>query len=170
MVGSLLALSWSYFTEYQKPCHVLLLTQVVHFEVESTTLAKNRTILVRVRAPYALGDFYSIKVRNGYGQPSSALPFADEGEPDNSPTDASELEFDIYSQHGLDPVLDEDWFSFTSAGEVWHYVSTKSNLSGDSADPDNPGLLKAFGPVAALTVSSEKQIGFKTITSYLKPK
>jgi len=36
MAGSLLALSWWFFPDYQKPCHVLLLTQVVHFEVEST--------------------------------------------------------------------------------------------------------------------------------------
>jgi len=36
MAGSL-ALSWSCFSEYQKSCHVLLLAQVVHFEVDSTT-------------------------------------------------------------------------------------------------------------------------------------
>ena len=32
----LLASSWSYFSIYQKPCHVLLLTQMMHFEFEST--------------------------------------------------------------------------------------------------------------------------------------
>ena len=36
MAGSFLALSWSYFPEYQKPCYVLPLAQVVHFEVDST--------------------------------------------------------------------------------------------------------------------------------------
>jgi hypothetical protein len=34
--GSFLALSWSCFSGYQKPCHVLLLPHVVHFELEST--------------------------------------------------------------------------------------------------------------------------------------
>ncbi len=32
----LLAVSWSIFSTYQKSCHVLLLAQVVHFELEST--------------------------------------------------------------------------------------------------------------------------------------
>jgi len=36
MDGSFLALSWSCFSGYQNPCHVLLLAQLVHFEVEST--------------------------------------------------------------------------------------------------------------------------------------
>ena len=40
MAGSLLALSWWFFPEYQKPCHVQLLAQVVHFEVDSTEWLK----------------------------------------------------------------------------------------------------------------------------------
>ena len=40
--GVLLVVSWSYFSTYQKSCHVLLLTLMVHFEVESTQLVGNQ--------------------------------------------------------------------------------------------------------------------------------
>jgi len=55
MAGSLLALSWSYFPEYQKPCHVLLFAHVVHFELDSTmTIEKISAFITSITSIAAL--------------------------------------------------------------------------------------------------------------------
>jgi hypothetical protein len=115
--------------------------------VDLGIIADGKTVLLRVLDPYSRGDFYSIKVRNGFGEISNGSPVAADGEPDNTPMDATVLTYGNYSHHGLDPVMDEDWFSFTgSAGECCHFASTKPNNSGSGADP----VLEVYDPTPDL--------------------
>ena len=116
----------------------------LHPIVDMGIIADGETVLLRVRDPYARGDFYSIKVRNGYGEVSNGAPAPADGEPNNSPAEATVLTFGDYAHNGLDPLMDEDWFSFTgSAGECCHFASTISNLSGTTADP----VLEVYDPM-----------------------
>ena len=108
-------------------------------------IPNGKSLLMRVRDPYGIGDFYSIQTRNGYGgNPPPGTPTADEGEPDNDPIDASVLAEGVYLHRGLNPLFDEDWFSSTSSGPSWAW--TMSNLSGTLADP----ILEVYDPTPNL--------------------
>ena len=109
-------------------------------------IPNGETLLMRVRDPFGLGDFYSIKIRNGYGEVSSGTPTADEGEPDNNLIDAATLTLGAFLHRGLNPLFDEDWFTFTSSGECCNYVATRSNSSGSAADP----ILEVYDPTPNL--------------------
>ncbi len=56
-------------------------------------IPNGKSLLMRVRDPYGIGDCYSIQHSyGGYGgNPPPGTPTADEGEPDNDPIDASVL-------------------------------------------------------------------------------
>ena len=110
-------------------------------------------ILIRARDPYGEGDFYSQKIRNGFGEVSSGMPIAAEGEPDNSPLDAATLNWNSFLDRGFDPLFDEDWFTFTSSGECCSYVFTTSNASGSAADP----ILEIYNPTPNLGPKTYKQ-------------
>jgi hypothetical protein len=121
-------------------------------------IANGETLLMRVRDPFEMGDFYSIRILNGYGGfPAPGAPTVNEGEPDNSLIEAAALTWGDYLDRGLDPLLDEDWFSFTSSGECCSYVSTIANVSGAAADP----ILEIYnpspnpGPITYTSVASD---------------
>lgn len=103
-------------------------------------------ILIRARDPYGEGDFYSIKIRNGFGEVSVGNPIADEGEPDNSPIEAAILNWGVFSDRGFNPLFDEDWFTFTSSGECCNIIFTTANASGVAADP----ILEIYDPTPNL--------------------
>ena len=106
-----------------------------------------KTVLMRMRDPYGVGDFYSIEIRNGFGGGAApAMPISGEGEPDNNSIDASLLLWDTLADRDLNPVYDEDWFSFTSSGEGIMFINTRPNASGSSADP----ILEIYDPTPNL--------------------
>lgn len=104
------------------------------------------TILIRARDPFGVGEFYSLKIRNGYGEVSSGTPILAEGEPDNSPIEAATLNWGTFLDRGFDPLFDEDWFTFTSSGECCNYIFATTNASGSAADP----ILEIYNPTPNL--------------------
>jgi hypothetical protein len=122
-----------------------------------------KTWLLRVRDWYEMGDFYSIWVSNGWGVPALGSPTADEGEPDNDPMDATDLTYNIYTDRGLNPLLDEDWFSFTAMGlNSFYFASTIPNMSGSTADP----ILEVYDPapnLGPITYVEESDLSYETV-------
>lgn len=92
--------------------------------------------LIRVFDPYMAGDFYSIEVSHSFSAtPHTAMPLAADGEPDNSPIEATILPRDTFMHRGLSPAGDEDWFIHTAVLFANNIAFTKANASGASADP-----------------------------------
>ncbi len=149
--GLLLALSWSYFSIYQKPCHVLLFTQMVHFELESTCDTGSMSMIddKSCTATFALDYCPSDPLKIDPGICGCGVTDTDtdsDGTPDcNDPDDDNDGMPDDYEQtHGFNPLDALDANDDPDGDGLANLDEYNLGTDPHDIDSDNDGIADGF--------------------------